>query len=147
MCKGRPVADKAIRLAENKVVSNLGSEENYRYLGLEQLLDPHLRIIRSTLAKVVTNRAGKVSNLMVSGNNKSLITNSWILAKLRYYLAAVRWSKRKLISLSVSQQSEDKTEQHSRVTIIQRFHIDRREGGKGLHSKCTKGNMSQQRYI
>ncbi len=36
---------------------------------------------------------------MVSRKNKSLITNSWILAKLRYYLAAVRWSKRELILL------------------------------------------------
>ncbi len=57
MRKGRPVADKAIRLAKNEVVSKLGSEQNYRYLGLEQLLfDPNLRVIRSR--SLPTGQAG-----------------------------------------------------------------------------------------
>ena len=93
------MADNTIRLAENEVVSNLGIVDNYWYLGLEQLFDTNLKIIRSTLAKVVTNRSGRVAKLLMSGKNKSLITNSWIMAKLRYYLATVRWSKRELISL------------------------------------------------
>ena len=73
---------------------SLRSEENYRYLAWSSCL-----IIRNTLPKAITNRAGRVSKLIVSGKNEFLITNSWILAKLRYYLAAVRFSKRKLISL------------------------------------------------
>ncbi len=135
MRKGRPVADKAIRLAENEVVSNLGSDENYRYLGVEQLFDPNLRIVRSTLAKVVTNRAGRVAKLMVSGKNKSLITNSWIVAKLRYYLAAVRWSKRELISLDRAVRRRFRaTSSCHRNSAVERFHIARKEGGRGIGS-------------
>ena len=89
MRKGRPVADNAIRLAENELVSNLGSEDNYRHLGLEQLFDTNLKIIRSTLAKVVTKRSGRVAKLLMSGKNKCFFANTWIMAKLHYYLAAV----------------------------------------------------------
>ncbi len=62
----------------------------------------------------------------------AMITNSWILVRLRCYLAAVRWSKRELISLS-----EDDSEQHHRATVIRQLKDFILRGGKevsGLHS-------------
>ena len=119
-------------LAENEVVSNLGSEDNYRYLGLEQLFDPNLKIVRNTLAKIVTNRAGKVAQSLLSGKNKSALTNSWIVAKLCYYLAAVRWSKRELISLD--RVIRRKFRATASCHRMERFHIERSEGDRGIGS-------------
>ena len=105
------------------------------YLGLEQLFDPNLKIVRNTLAKIATNRVGKVAQSLLSGKNKSALTNSWIMAKLRYYLAAVRWSKRELILLDrvIRRKFQATASCHSNAAV-ERFHIGRSEGGRGIGS-------------
>ena len=118
-----------------ETVKALGIEHEYRYLGIRQIFDPKLEAVKGAVKKVVNARAKRVIRSELSGRNKSLATNAWVLAVIRYYLTPVRWSQRELKSLDRGFRRRLRGARgHFRGAAIERFSLPRAEGGRGFRT-------------
>ncbi len=126
---------KPVALEGAQMVKALGVENEYRYLGIRQIFDPKLEAVKGAVKSVVKARAKRVIRSELSGRNKSLATNSWVLAVIRYYLTPVRWSQRELQSLDRGFRRRLRGARgHYRGSAIERFSLPRADGGRGFKS-------------
>ena len=92
MLGGKVIGGRPLPLNGTEMMGALGAEDSYRYLGLEQLFDPNVKIVKDAVKEVVKARTRKVVNSKLSGGNKPFATNSWVLSVIRYYMTPMTWS-------------------------------------------------------
>ena len=132
---GKPVGGKPLRLDETQVMEALSTSDSYRYLGLEQLFDPKMLVVRRAVAGAVGARVRTVVASKLGGRNKTLATNAWALSMLRYYLPVIKWSQRELMALDRGVRRRlILSRDHNINTAVERYSLARRDGGRGFLS-------------
>ncbi len=110
-------------------------EDPYTYLGITQVFDPDLATIRERLKKDFGRRMNGIWGSELNGLNKVKATNSWAVSIFRYFFACLKWTHRELIKLDRdTRRFMRKHRCHQYGASVQRVHLPRSEGGRGVSS-------------
>ena len=118
-----------------KLFKSLQEGESYKYLGIleaNKFLEEKMKL---NVSKEYIRRLRKVLKSKLNGGNLVHRVNAWAVSLLRYSAAFVSWRKSEL------QATESKTRKLFTIygalypeSDVDRLHISRKEGGKGLIS-------------
>ena len=119
--KGKAARTSVLPLPEGRQIEGLNTGAVYKCLCLEQ------KVLRSWLKSIWASD--------LNGKFKAPATNVWALSTLRYHLVVLNWSKKDLLVMDRMVQNETRrNKNHHKSTSVQRVHLPRSLGGRGIPS-------------
>ncbi|XP_044762032.1 uncharacterized protein LOC123319228 [Coccinella septempunctata] len=149
--RGRMTGEENIRLVDGREITEIGTEDGYRYLGIVQTYEIKHQENKEIVEKELFRRMHKILKTQLSSKNKIEAINIWALPSFTYTAGVINWSRTDL----------QRIDQRMRATLtkygilhpnsaIERVHLPRKEGGRGLGSieeACRKENESVSNFF
>ena len=88
MKEGRVVGRGDLQLTSDETLPELNTDETYRYLGLDQLVEAQKSRTWKRLSEQYLTRVEQVWSSGLNSGDKTRAHNMWAVALLRYYLHA-----------------------------------------------------------
>lgn len=122
-------------LMEDLRIQELGKGDEYKYLGLQQLLGTADDKIRKQVERKVLSRVTKICKSCINSRNKFTGINTWALSAASHTFGVVKWSD---TSLQVFDRKVrtilTKHRMHHPRSSTERLYLSRYHGGRGLLS-------------
>lgn len=133
--RGKLEREENMVLIDGQVLPTLGTEERYKYLGVQETYEIRQRENKEEVEKELFTRIKKVLNTQLSAKNKMTAINIWAIPAFIYTAGVLTWSRTDL----------ERLDRKTRTTLtqycvlhpnsaIERLYIPRRESGRGLSS-------------
>ncbi|XP_045477915.1 uncharacterized protein LOC123683061 [Harmonia axyridis] len=133
--RGKLEREENMVLIDGQVLPTLGTEERYKYLGVQETYEIRQRENKEEVEKELFSRIKKVLNTQLSAKNKMTAINIWAIPAFIYTAGVLTWSRTDL----------ERLDRETRTTLtqycvlhpnsaIERLYIPRRESGRGLSS-------------
>ena len=107
----------------------------YRYLGVDQVFKANHKAVRAKLTKKFAARVDTIWASPLSAKRKVQATNVWAMSTFRYYLTIIEWPKAELRAIDrKARKIITKHQGHHRCAAVERLHLPRNKGGRGLQS-------------
>ena len=133
--KGRLQEGGALALSEDRTVPTASKDDPYRYLGVEQVIQPDLKAVKKKLTKKYEQRLRKIWSSDLNSKYKAQATNVWAVSIFRYYFGVLKWTKTDLTLLDrTTRRVMRKHKCHQYSAAPERMYLPRSRRGRGLHS-------------
>lgn len=136
--RGKLVESQDITLADGSQIRDLGAENTYRYLGIQQTYEIRQKENKDKAENELVRRISKILKSHLNAKNKIIAINIWAIPTITYTAGILTWSKtdverldRKIRSLMIK---------HGMLhpnSATERVYIQRKDGGRGLTSLTT----------
>ncbi len=134
MVGGVPMHTGLLKIS-GEIFPRADQEDPYKYLGILQVLQPLARDTQERLRKTYCERLNTIWKSSLSARKKVTLTNSYASSVFRYYFAFLPWSKTILQKLDrFARRAMVTNKCHHEVAAIQRVHLPRAKGGRGVTS-------------
>lgn len=120
---------------EHQRITGMEEEEQYKYLGYAQARGiDHVKAKRE-LTNAYFKRTTSILRTELSGKNTSLAVNAYSTSVLTYSFGIINWTATELDALDTrTRVLFRKFRSHHPNSAIERFHLPRKEGGRGIPS-------------
>ncbi|XP_045474950.1 uncharacterized protein LOC123680878 [Harmonia axyridis] len=133
--RGKLERVESILLTDGQALANLGAEQRYKYLGVQQTYEIRQRENKEEVEKELIKRVRTILNTQLTAKNKITALNIWAIPAFTYTAGILTWSRTDL----------ERLDRKIRTTLtqfgllhpnsaIERLYIPRRDAGRGLIS-------------
>ena len=132
--KGKLREGDALALSEDQTIPAASRDDPYKYLGIEQVIEPDLKTVKKKLVEKYASRLRRIWSSDLNSKYKAQATNVWAVSIFRYFFGILKWTKADLIGLdraTIRVMRKNKCHQYSAVP--ERLYLPRSRGGRGLH--------------
>jgi hypothetical protein len=148
--KGKIEKSKSIKTLANEEIKSLEENSQYKYLGFMQNLDLSSNA-KSVLKDKYINRIKTILKSELLAKNKIKAINTWAIPLLSYSFGILNWTETDLEELNRKTRTLfTEYRVHHPKSAIERFHLPRRYGGRGvldIHYLCNKQVNNLQKYF
>lgn len=122
-------------LMEDLRIQELINGDEYKYLGLQQLLGTADEKIRKQVERKVLSRVAKICKSSINSRNKFTGMNTWALSAASHTFGVVKWSETSLQAFDRKVRTLlSKYRMHHPRSSTERLYLSRHHGGRGLLS-------------
>ena len=89
----------AFVLFDDRIVPAASKDDPYRYLGVEQVIDPALKTVKKILVEKYVSRLRRIWSSDLNSKYKAQATNVWAVSIFRYFFGILKWTKADLTGL------------------------------------------------
>lgn len=133
--RGKLTRGEEMLIQDEMPLKQLGSEETYKYLGIQQALEIKTSDQKEAFKTKFFSRIRKI--LRSKLNSKALVTaiNTWAIPSIAYSFGVIKWSNTDLKAIDTQVRVLlSKYGMHHPHSSVNRLYIPRNHGGRGLQS-------------
>lgn len=131
--KGKVQEDEGYELEEDENIESLEKEENYKYLGLYQNPLILQKDRKEEIKTKFKRRTEDILKTQLNGKNTATAINTFAIPVLSYSFGVIHWTDTDLNNINILiRATTTKHRKHHRTSAIERFHLPRKKGGRGV---------------
>ncbi|XP_045463785.1 uncharacterized protein LOC123673343 [Harmonia axyridis] len=124
-------------------IQNLGMDETYKYLGIQQALEIKNAEMKEAFSKKLFHRVNQVLKSKLNSKSLFLALNTWALPIMTYTFGVLTWSTTELQALDTKIRTIlTKYGVHHPHSSVARLYLQRHLGGRGMLNLETSHNKS-----
>ena len=121
-------------LSDDRTVPAASKDDPYRYLGIEQVIEPALKTVKKKLVEKYVSRLRRIWSSNLNCKYNAQATNVWAVSIFRYFFGILKWTKADLVVLdTTTRRIMRKNRCHQYSVTPERLYLPRSRGGRGLH--------------
>ena len=90
----------ALALSDDRTVPAARKDDPYRYLGVEQVIEPALTTVKKKLVEKYMLRLWRIWSSDLNSKYKAQATNVWAVSIFKYFFGILKWTKADLTVLN-----------------------------------------------
>lgn len=123
-------------------IKGMAEEEKYKYLGYLQSRGIDDKLAKEMMSNNYILRVRAILKTELSARNKAKAVNIYATSVLTYSFGILKWTDTELKNLDIKTRKEFcKARAHHPHSSMERFHMPRSEGGRGIPSVTTRHHM------
>lgn len=145
--RGKMAEEENIKLSDGREITNLGIEERYKYLGIQQTYEMRQKENKDEIEKELLRRVQIILKSELTAKNKMVAINIWAVPSFTYTAGVISWSKTDL----------ERIDRRIRTTLtkfgmlhpnsaVERLYLPRKDGGRGL-SSIEEASLKEKKNI
>ncbi|XP_044748928.1 uncharacterized protein LOC123309723 [Coccinella septempunctata] len=133
--RGRVQEGTGLSVMEDLTIPQLGKQESYKYLGVQQALDIKTTEMKNTYKEKFLNRLKKVLQSRLNSKAMFEAVNIWAIPCIAYSFGVIKWSNSELKEIDKRARALlTKQGIHHPHASMNRLYVPRHEGGRGLQN-------------
>lgn len=144
MVKGKWVQHEGYEMNDGEEhIKGMESKDTYKYLGYQQARGIEQTTGKKELIAKYLKRVDLIFRSKLNAKNKSRAINTYATSVMTYGFGILKWTKTDLEQLNIKTRTlATKHRDHHPKSAIERFHLPRTEGGRGIPN-LVKCNLNQ----
>ncbi|VEN60233.1 unnamed protein product, partial [Callosobruchus maculatus] len=139
MKKGKWIKNTGYTVDNQGKITGMEEAENYTYLGYAQAQGIEQKTCKKKLVNTYLTRLRALLKTELSARNMSKAVNTYATAVLEYSFGVINWTKTELHEFDIMTRREyRKYRGHHPHSAVERFHLPRHQGGRGVPSIFTR---------
>ena len=90
--KGKLREGGALALSEDRTIPAASRDDPYKYLGIEQVIEPDLKTVKKKLVEKYVSRLRRIWSSDLNSKYKAQATNVWAVSIFRYFFGILKWT-------------------------------------------------------
>ncbi|XP_045463805.1 uncharacterized protein LOC123673363 [Harmonia axyridis] len=137
------ISENDSNILNPNAIQNLGMDETYKYLGIQQALEIKNAEMKEAFSKKLFHRVNQVLKSKLNSKSLFLALNTWALPIMTYTFGVLTWSTTELRALDTKIRTIlTKYGVHHPHSSVARLYLQRHLGGRGLLNLETSHNKS-----
>ncbi|XP_045474936.1 uncharacterized protein LOC123680863 [Harmonia axyridis] len=137
------ISENDSNILNPNAIQNLGMDETYKYLGIQQALEIKNAEMKEAFSKKLFHRVNQVLQSKLNSKSLFLALNTWALPIMTYTFGVLTWSTTELQALDTKIRTIlTKYGVHHPHSSVARLYLQRHLGGRGMLNLETSHNKS-----
>ena len=147
MNKGKYERKGSIEISDGNLITELGEDQFYKYLGIEELVDVRHTEMKDKISSEVKRRTKLILKSDLNARNTFEAISELALPVLTYSFAIINWTEAEIKSFDVMVRKQLHMHRHFEIkSDIDRLYVPRLMGGRGLQSAWDLYRSAIARY-